>query len=115
MTGVQTCALPIYYLMGIVYIDERFGIAVSDISTGDFLVTEVETERELADEINKFSPSEIICNDAFFVSGVDTEEVKNRYQTVIAALDNHFFSDEGCRRILKEHFKVCLLYTSRCV
>ena len=44
------------YLMGIVYIDERFGIAVSDISTGDFLVTEVETERELADEINKFSP-----------------------------------------------------------
>lgn len=24
------------YLMGIVYIDERFGIAVSDISTGDF-------------------------------------------------------------------------------
>ena len=40
------------------------------------------------------------------MSGVDTEEVKNRYQTVIAALDNHFFSDEGCRRILKEHFKV---------
>ena len=31
---------------------------------------------------------------------------KNRYQTVIAALDSHFFSDEGCRRILKEHFKV---------
>ena len=68
------------YLMGIVYIDERFGIAVSDISTGDFLVTEVASERELADEINKFCPSEIICNDAFFVSGVDTEEVKNRYQ-----------------------------------
>lgn len=94
------------YLMGIVYIDERFGIAVSDISTGDFLVTEVASERELADEINKFCPSEIICNDAFFVSGVDTEEVKNRYQTVISALDSHFFSDEGCRKILKEHFKV---------
>ena len=94
------------YLMGIVYIDERFGIAVSDISTGDFLVTEVASERELADELNKFCPSEIICNDAFFVSGVDTEEVKNRYQTVISALDSHFFSDEGCRKILKEHFKV---------
>ena len=94
------------YLRGIGYIDERFGIAVSDISTGDFLVTEVASERELADEINKFCPSEIICNDAFFVSGVDTEEVKNRYQTVISALDSHFFSDEGCRKILKEHFKV---------
>ena len=69
-------------------------------------MTEVASERELADEINKFCPSEIICNDAFFVSGVDTEEVKNRYQTVISALDSHFFSDEGCRKILKEHFKV---------
>ena len=37
---------------------------------------------------------------------MDTEEVKNRYQTVISALDSHFFSDEGCRKILKEHFKV---------
>ena len=94
------------YLMGIVYIDERFGIAISDISTGDFLVTEVESERELTDEINKFSPSEIICNDAFYMSGVDTEELKARYHTVISALDSHFFSDEGCRRLLKEHFKV---------
>lgn len=94
------------YLMGIVYIDERFGIAVSDISTGDFLVTEVESDRELEDEINKFGPSEIICNDAFFVSGVDTEEIKNRYHAVISPLDSRFFSDESCRRILKDHFKV---------
>ena len=61
-------------------------------------MTEVASERELADEINKFCPSEIICNDAFFVSGVDTEEVKNRYQTVISALDSHFFSDEAAGR-----------------
>lgn len=94
------------YLMGIVYIGETFGIASADISTGDFLVTEVESERELIDEINKFSPSEIICNEAFYVSGVDTEEIKNRYHVVISSLDNHFFSDESCRKILREHFKV---------
>ena len=50
------------YLMGIVYLGERIGIAVADISTGDFLVTEVPSERTLFDEINKFTPSEIICN-----------------------------------------------------
>ncbi|WP_077610804.1 DNA mismatch repair protein MutS [Clostridium sp. Marseille-P2415] len=94
------------YLMGIVYIGETFGIAVADISTGDFLVTEVESERELTDEINKFTPSEIICNEAFYVSGVDIEEIRNRCQTVISSLDHHFFSDEVCRKILKEHFKV---------
>ncbi len=94
------------YLMGIVYIGETFGIAVADISTGDFLVTEVESERELIDEINKFTPSEIICNEAFYVSGVDIEEIKNRYYAVISSLDHHFFSDEACRKILKEHYKV---------
>ncbi len=94
------------YLMGIVYIDESFGISVADISTGDFLVTEVESERELTDEINKFTPSEIICNEAFYVSGVDIEEIKNRHHAVISSLDHHFFSDEVCRKILKEHFKV---------
>lgn len=94
------------YLMGIVYIGETFGIAVADISTGDFLVTEVESERELTDEINKFNPSEIICNEAFYVSGVDIEDIKNRYHAVVSSLDNHFFSDEVCRKILKEHYKV---------
>lgn len=94
------------YLMGIVYVGETFGISVADITTGDFLVTEVESERELTDEINKFNPSEIICNEAFYVSGVDIEEIKNRYHAVVSSLDNHFFSDEVCRKILKEHYKV---------
>ena len=66
------------YLMGIVYVGDTFGIAVADITTGDFLVTEVGSERELSDEINKFTPSEIICNDAFYMSRVDVEELKNR-------------------------------------
>lgn len=94
------------YLMGIVYVGETFGISVADITTGEFLLTEVESERELTDEINKFNPSEIICNEAFYVSGVDIEEIKNRYHAVVSSLDNHFFSDEICRKILKEHYKV---------
>lgn len=94
------------YLMGIVYVGETFGISVADITTGEFLLTEVESERELTDEINKFNPSEIICNEAFYVSGVDIEEIKNRYHAVVSSLDNHFFSDEVCRKVLKEHYKV---------
>ncbi|MFQ8722346.1 DNA mismatch repair protein MutS [Enterocloster sp.] len=94
------------YLMGIVYVDGKYGISTADISTGDFLVTEVATDRELFDEINKFSPSEIICNNAFYMSGVDLEELKNRYQVAVSALDSHFFGDESCRKVLKEHFKV---------
>ena len=94
------------YLMGVVCTDGRYGVATAGISTGDFLVTEVETERELFDEINKFSPSEIICNNAFYMSGVDLEELKNRYHVAVSALEPRFFGEEACRKILKEHFRV---------
>ena len=40
------------------------------------------------------------------MSGVDMDELKNRYQVVISALDSRFFGEESCRRILMEHFKV---------
>ncbi len=94
------------FLMGIVYMGDTFGISVCDITTGDYLVTEVEGERSLLDEIHKFAPSEIICNEAFYMSSVDLEELKNRYHVAVSSLDNHYFSDESCRKVLREHFRV---------
>ena len=66
------------YLMCIVYLDEKYGVSVSDITTGEFLVTELDTDRKLIDEIHKYMPSEIICNDSFYVSGMDLEDLQNR-------------------------------------
>lgn len=94
------------YLMGIVYLGDTFGISTCDMTTGDYLVTEVEGERNLLDEIHKFAPSEIICNEAFYMSSVDLDDLKNRYHVAISALDNHYFSDDSCRKVLKEHFRV---------
>ena len=94
------------YLMGIVYLDSQMGIAVADISTGDFLVTEIGSERQLFDEIYKFSPSEIICNDAFVLSGINMEEISAHANFTLSSLEARFFHDENCRRILKKHFKV---------
>ena len=45
------------YLMSIVYTCDKFGISIVDISTGDYYLTEVDNERNLFDEINKFTPS----------------------------------------------------------
>ena len=94
------------YLMGIVYLADKMGVSVADITTGDFLVTEVSTDRALFDEINKFSPAEVICNDAFSMSGISLEDLKDRYHFTVSALDSHFFQDDSCRKVLREHFKV---------
>ncbi len=94
------------YLMGIVYIDGCYGLSVVDVTTGDYLATEVDTNRKLIDEINKFLPSEIICNDAFFMSGIDIEDLRNRLQIAVSSLESWYFDEELCERTLKDHFKI---------
>ena len=94
------------YLMAIVYLGDKMGVAAADITTGDFLVTEVTKDRSLYDEINKFSPAEIICNDAFAMSGISLEEMKDRLHFALSTVDSHFFQEESCRKVLREHFKV---------
>ena len=42
------------YIMCIVYIADRYGLAVADVSTGDYFVTELDSGRKLLDEIHKF-------------------------------------------------------------
>lgn len=94
------------YLMCIVYSDKSYGIAVVDVSTGDFMLTEVTDIKVLTDEIFKFMPSEIICNDTFYMSGIDLEDIRNRVHTAISALPNHYFSDDLCVQTIKDHFRV---------
>lgn len=94
------------YLMSVVATEGRFGCAIADITTGDCFLTEVDKPQKLLDEINKFVPAEIICNDAFFMSGVDTDDLKNRLGICVFPLDAWYFDDGLCKRTLMEHFHV---------
>lgn len=53
-----------------VYEGKGFGFSVCDISTGEFLTTEfsIENENKVIDEIAKYNPSEIICNEKLSIS-----------------------------------------------
>lgn len=94
------------YIMCIVYIADRYGVSVADITTGDYFVTELEDSAKLMDEIYRFSPSEIICNEAFYMSGMDLDGMKDRLGITIYSLDAWYFDDGICRQKLLEHFKV---------
>ncbi|MEE1031475.1 MAG: DNA mismatch repair protein MutS [Ruminococcus sp.] len=97
------------YLMSIVYMSDHYGVAASDVTTGDCFVTEVDKERKLLDEINKFAPAEIICNEAFLVSGVNLDDLKHRLHISISALDAWYFGDDLCHQTLKDQFHVSTL------
>lgn len=94
------------YIMCIVYIADRYGVAIADISTGDYFVTELPASSRLMDEIYKFSPSEIICNEAFYMSGMDLDAMRDKLGITIYSLDSWYFDDAVCKDKLLEHFKV---------
>ena len=97
------------YLMAIVCVGDHFGVSTADITTGDCYVTEIDEERKLWDEINKFLPAEIICNDAFLVSGVDVDDLRNRLHISVFAMESWYFGDDLCKQTLLEHFKISSL------
>ena len=96
------------FLMCIVYLDKTFGVSVADVTTGDYFVTQITQERIMVDEICKYMPAEIISNSAFAMSGIDTDDLKNRLRISMSTLENRFF-DDRCEKRLKEHFRVASL------
>ena len=64
------------YIMCIVYIADRYGLSIADVTTGDYFVTELEESAKLLDEIYRFMPSEIICNESYYMSGMDLDDLK---------------------------------------
>ena len=94
------------YLVCIVYLSDRFGIAAVDITTGVFFVTEAASRRRLRDEIVRYQPAEIICNEALSLSGFDVEEIRNTIGSAVFTLDSGYFEEEGCRQAILDHFHV---------
>ena len=89
------------YIMCIVYLADKYGISLADVSTGDYYVTEVDSERKLIDEINKFAPSEIVCNESFYMSGVDLEDIRHRQGINIYSLEAWNYSYKTAETTLK--------------
>ena len=92
------------YIMGIFFDGDKYGLSIADVTTADFFVTEVDSNRSCLDEINKYVPSEIICNENFTISGIDIADLKERMQISIAKLDAHYFDDRLAVAVLLEHF-----------
>ncbi len=94
------------FILCLVYTFSRFGVAAADISTGDFYTTETRSAKELLDEVYRFSPSEIIVNDAFAMSGVSLEEIRVRTGALVSTLENWYLDEDVSMSKMREHFHV---------
>ena len=85
------------YIMAIYKSGLYFGISVCDISTGEFLATQIVEHNNFArllDEISRYSPAEIIVSDMMFNSKTEIGKIKERFETYISKESEESFDGE---------------------
>jgi DNA mismatch repair protein MutS len=92
------------YILGFFQKENIFGIAVADITTGEFLI--YETHNNLEDEINRFQPKEILYPYSFKNSSSVIDNLNDFYLT---NYDDWYFDYIEAYRKLIKHFKVTSL------
>lgn len=91
------------YLCSISYIGDKFGVGFVDITTGKFMVTELDNCRELLDEINKFKPAEIIYNQQMSISSFRIVDYCKDNNISCTEMDNIYFDvDEAKEQIIRQ-------------
>ena len=87
------------YIMAIYKTGIFFGIAISDISTGEFYSSQIKENNNFAllmDEISRFSPSEIIVNQMMEDSSEEISKIKERFPTsYISKFKEEFFKSDA--------------------
>ena len=94
------------YLFCVSYFGDDFGLAITDISTGKFLVTALNDINEVMDEIYKFQPSELLCQSEFIISGAPISEASEKIGFTISEAPRFYFDKAGCIDRIKRKFKV---------
>ena len=97
------------YLMCIVYDNGKFGISTVDVTTGDYYLTEVDDSKQVRDEIQRYSPAELIYNDYFLISGTQIEDLCDRLHITASVLEDWYTDEQQCMTKLKDHFGVSVL------
>ena len=85
------------FIMSIVKKGFFYGVAVCDVSTGDFYATQItETNNfsKLLDEIARYSPAEIIANPMMVESESEIGQIKDRINVCISEIEEEKFSEE---------------------
>ena len=87
------------YIMSIVKKGMYYGLAVCDISTGDFYSTEIKLSEnnfeKLLDEYARYTPSEIVINSEMATREQEIRIMKDRWNTFVTIKEDSIFSEDA--------------------
>ncbi len=94
------------FILCLIYASGSFGIAAADISTGDFFTTDVDSLKQLKEQIVHFSPAEIICNETFEMCGLKVEDLRSSSGAMVSVLDSSYMDEDIVTSRIKDHFHI---------
>ena len=97
------------YIVSILYMDGCIGFSLADVTTGDYYLTQIDSLSRLSDEIAKYSPSEIVCNEAFLLSGIRIDDLRDKMNISITSLDERVFDEDHAKKVILKHFHAASL------
>ncbi|MFH1612208.1 MAG: DNA mismatch repair protein MutS [bacterium] len=87
--------------------ENLFGLGIIDFSTGDFLITEIDSQDKLANEIIRLSPAECLLKESLFEDKEFITFLQNTYENIkIEKIEDWIFNLDYSKNLLKDHFKV---------
>jgi DNA mismatch repair protein MutS len=96
------------YIMSIVKSDEKFGVSIADISTGEFVTTFVNNYDELVNEIARYQPRECILplslEDTTIHFDLKRKFAREPNNISFNVFDDRHFWKDGAYKLLLEHF-----------
>ena len=98
--GSNNYIISLYFNKGI------YGICACDISTADFLLTEVADTKKVIDELYKYNPSEIIYSKSLLESQFELNTVADKLSCTLSFIDDSNFEESLTVKTLLTHFKV---------
>src|SRR5881628_1198835 len=93
------------YLAAVYPIGKTFGLAVADLTTGDFKATEVEGEASLLSEVERLRPAEII----YPTQAQAMKALLQNQRAILSDYDDWVFAPETAQFTVRDHFKVASL------
>ncbi len=85
------------YIMSIYKSGVYYGVAVCDLTTGDFRTTQIKEQNNFAtllDEVARYSPAEIIVNDMMYSSTEEIDKIKERFSAYFSLLTPEKFDTD---------------------
>lgn len=85
------------YIMSIFKKGIYFGVAVCDISTGEFYATSINESNNferLLDEMSRFAPSEIVVNSLLYLANAEIDKIKERFNLYVSQVEDEVFSED---------------------